>query len=61
MEGIYFYLVSEASGKGNDACPQATPVAGDAGIFKDDTLVTQVSLLVTGLFAHIGPLKVRLG
>ena len=30
--------------EGNDACPQATTVVGDAGIFKDDALVTQAFL-----------------
>ena len=30
--------------EGNDACPQATSVVGNAGLYKDDALVTQVSL-----------------
>ena len=40
-----FYLVTAKHFlEGNDACPHATPVVGDAGIFDDDALVTQVSL-----------------
>ena len=37
--------------EGNDECLRATPVVGDAGIFKDDAMVTQVSAVLT--FAHV--------
>ena len=43
--GRHIFLSGKRSfQEGNDVCPQATPVVGDAGVFKDDALVTQAFL-----------------
>ena len=51
LEGIYiFYLVmAKRFLEGNDECSLSTPDVGDAGIFKDDALVTQLSTRSTSI------------